>query len=187
MSRFNEPKSPLTSARMFDKTSDAELADWLDTDAQAMDGQPGRNNHVAATRAAAERLRRLAEHDAKVRAESYQRILDAANVDERSSVILAAVKGIARDGIRGEPSDATLKESAPDLTRPDDMRSDVAYPSDAEVEAAARGAYDRAFLKHAPEDVDRWDDLVVDNDEAAESWREVARAALLAAQEVRPG
>lgn len=47
----------------------------------------------------------LAEHDAKVRAEAYQRILDAANVDERSSVILAVVKGIARDGIR-EASDA---------------------------------------------------------------------------------
>jgi len=72
MSRFNEPKTPLTSARVFDKKSDAELADWLDTDAQAMDGQPGRNNHVAATRAAAERLRRLSEHDAKVRAEALR-------------------------------------------------------------------------------------------------------------------
>jgi hypothetical protein len=53
-----EPKSPLTSARMFDNTSDSDLADWLDNDAQALDGQPGRNNHVAACRAAAERLRR---------------------------------------------------------------------------------------------------------------------------------
>jgi uncharacterized protein YfdQ (DUF2303 family) len=46
---------------MFDKTSDRDLADWLDNDAQAMDGQPGRNNHVAATRAAAERLRARTE------------------------------------------------------------------------------------------------------------------------------
>jgi len=63
VSKFNEPKSPLTSARMFDKLSDAELADWLDNDAQAMDGQPGQNNHVAATRAAAERLRRDEQAD----------------------------------------------------------------------------------------------------------------------------
>ena len=55
-------KSELTSARMFDKVSDSKLAYWLDTDAASMDGQPGRNNHVAATRAAAERL--LALHDA---------------------------------------------------------------------------------------------------------------------------
>jgi len=59
---MNEPKSPLTSARMFDKMSDVELSYWLDNDAQAMDGQPGRNNHVAATRAAAERLRRNSDN-----------------------------------------------------------------------------------------------------------------------------
>lgn len=59
---LSTPKSTLTSARMFDKQTDAELAYWLDNDAQALDGQPGRNNHVAATRAAVERL--LALHDA---------------------------------------------------------------------------------------------------------------------------
>ena len=55
---FSEPKSPLTSARMFDTTTTEALAYWLDNDAKAMDGQPGRNNHVAATRAAVERLSR---------------------------------------------------------------------------------------------------------------------------------
>lgn len=59
---LSTPKSEITSARMFDTKSDAELAYWLDSDAAAMDGQPGRNNHVAATRAAAERL--LALHNA---------------------------------------------------------------------------------------------------------------------------
>lgn len=59
---LSTPKSELTSARMFDKKSDVDLAYWIDTDAAGMDGQPGRNNHVAATRAAAERL--LALHDA---------------------------------------------------------------------------------------------------------------------------
>ena len=48
------------------------------------------------------------------------------------------------------------------------------------IEQAARGAYDGAFSKHAPEDVDRWDDLVSDFHPAAESWREVARKALAA-------
>jgi hypothetical protein len=47
---------------MFDKKSDVELAYWLDNDAKAMDGRPGSNNHVAATRAASERL--IALHDA---------------------------------------------------------------------------------------------------------------------------
>ena len=55
---MTEAKSELTSARMFDRVSDSGLADWLDVDAQAMDGQPGRKNHVAATRPAAERLRK---------------------------------------------------------------------------------------------------------------------------------
>ncbi len=54
---MSEPKSPLTSARMFDGVSDTILADWLDSDAQMLDGRPGLNNHVAACRAAAERLR----------------------------------------------------------------------------------------------------------------------------------
>ena len=54
---MTEPKSPLTSARMFDMTSNAELAQWLENDADVMDGRPGHNNHVAAVRAAAERLR----------------------------------------------------------------------------------------------------------------------------------
>ena len=61
MSDLSTPKSELTSAHMFDKTSDLDLAYWLDNDAKAMDGQPGRNNHVAATRAAIQRL--LAVHD----------------------------------------------------------------------------------------------------------------------------
>lgn len=56
MTRFSEPKSALTSARMFDTTTSESLAFWLDEDAKALDGQPGRNNHVAASRAAAERL-----------------------------------------------------------------------------------------------------------------------------------
>lgn len=59
---LSTPKSELTSARMFDKKSDADIAYWIDTDVAAMDGQPGRNNHVAATRSAAVRL--LALHDA---------------------------------------------------------------------------------------------------------------------------
>ncbi|WP_308491047.1 hypothetical protein [Microbacterium terrisoli] len=46
------------------------------------------------------------------------------------------------------------------------------------IEAAAKAAYEGAFLKHAPEDVDRWEDLVVDNIPAVESWREVARHVL---------
>lgn len=45
------------------------------------------------------------------------------------------------------------------------------------VEKVAQAAYERAFLKHAPEYVDRWDALAADNDPAAESWREIARAA----------
>lgn len=53
---LSTPKSPLTSARMFDKKSDADLAYWLDEDARRLDGTPGNNNHVAAVRAAAERL-----------------------------------------------------------------------------------------------------------------------------------
>lgn len=44
------------------------------------------------------------------------------------------------------------------------------------IERAAEAAYDRAFMKHAPEDVDRWSDLVKDSDPAVESWRNVARA-----------
>lgn len=55
---LSTPKSELTSARMFDRKTDEEVAYWIDTDAAAMDGQPGRNNHVAATRSAAERLLR---------------------------------------------------------------------------------------------------------------------------------
>lgn len=46
------------------------------------------------------------------------------------------------------------------------------------IEKAAKAAYEGAFLKHAPEEVDRWEDLVADNDPAAESWREVARHVL---------
>ena len=44
------------------------------------------------------------------------------------------------------------------------------------IERCARAAYDQAFLKHAPTEVDRWDDLAADDDPSAESWREVARA-----------
>lgn len=49
------------------------------------------------------------------------------------------------------------------------------------VEAGARAAFDQAFMKHAPEHVDRWDDLVADNDPAVQSWRDVSRAALTTA------
>lgn len=56
MSRVGEPKSPLTSARMFDARTTEALAHWLNNDAIMLDGQPGLNNHVAATRAASERL-----------------------------------------------------------------------------------------------------------------------------------
>lgn len=59
---LSTPKSDLTSSRMFVRKSHAEVAYWIDTDVAAMDGQPGRNNHVAATRSAAERL--LGAHDA---------------------------------------------------------------------------------------------------------------------------
>lgn len=55
---LSTPKSELTSARMFDRKSNKDVAYWIDSDAAAMDGQPGRNNHVAATRSAAERLLR---------------------------------------------------------------------------------------------------------------------------------
>lgn len=51
---------------------------------------------------------------------------------------------------------------------------------DSTVEVAAKAAYEGAFLKHAPDDVDRWDDLVADNHPAVESWREVARAVIRA-------
>jgi hypothetical protein len=54
---MSEPRSPLTSARMFDQQGNEELAQWLDNDADMLDGRPGLNNHVAACRAAAERLR----------------------------------------------------------------------------------------------------------------------------------
>lgn len=53
---FSEPKSPLTSADVFGSYSSENLAGWLDIEAMQMDGQPGLNNHVAATRAAAKRL-----------------------------------------------------------------------------------------------------------------------------------
>lgn len=46
------------------------------------------------------------------------------------------------------------------------------------IEEAAKAAYEGAFLKHAPEDVDRWEDIVADNIPAVESWREVARHVL---------
>lgn len=49
--------NPLTSARVFDKRTDVELAQWLDNDADQFDGRAGMNNHIAACRAAAERLR----------------------------------------------------------------------------------------------------------------------------------
>lgn len=52
---------------------------------------------------------------------------------------------------------------------------------DAMVEWGARAAYENAFLRHAPEEVDSWDDLAADNVPAAESWRAVARAVLVAA------
>ena len=51
----------LMSARMFDRLRNDELARWLDNDANEMNGEPGRNNHVAAVRAAAERLRSTEE------------------------------------------------------------------------------------------------------------------------------
>lgn len=51
------------------------------------------------------------------------------------------------------------------------------------ADLGAKAAYEQAFLKHAPEDVDRWDDLVAYNDPAAESWREVARAVIRAVAE----
>lgn len=54
---------------------------------------------------------------------------------------------------------------------------------DSMTEVAAKAAYEGAFLKHAPEDVDRWEDLVADNHPAAESWREVARAVIRAVAE----
>lgn len=53
---FSDPKSPLTSARMFDTKTSEDVAYWLDEDARRLDGTPGNNNHVAATRAAVERL-----------------------------------------------------------------------------------------------------------------------------------
>lgn len=56
MSSLWPAKSELTSARMFDKKSDVDLAYWLDEDAKRLDGTPGNNNHVAAVRAAVERL-----------------------------------------------------------------------------------------------------------------------------------
>jgi len=62
-----EPKSRLTSARMFDTTTDAALADWLDTDAAMLDGRPGLNDHVAACRAAAERLRSVPFEESRSR------------------------------------------------------------------------------------------------------------------------
>lgn len=49
-------KSALTSAEVFSSKTDQELAYWLAEDARALDGQPGRNNHVAAVREAARRL-----------------------------------------------------------------------------------------------------------------------------------
>ena len=52
------------------------------------------------------------------------------------------------------------------------------------VERCARAAFDNAFLKYAPEDVERWDDLdPVDEHKAIESWREVVRAVLAALTE----
>lgn len=87
-------------------------------------------------------------------------------------------------------SPAWLANGAPDITRRDlaDLVAEVTYlraalarvTDDSAVEVGARAAYDQAFLKHAPEDVDRWDDLAADNDPAAESWREVARAVIRA-------
>ena len=53
---FSQPKSELTSARIFDQKTTLDLAYWLDEDARRLDGTPGNNNHVAATRAAVERL-----------------------------------------------------------------------------------------------------------------------------------
>ncbi|HEU5223941.1 MAG TPA: hypothetical protein VFU07_09735 [Candidatus Lumbricidophila sp.] len=72
----------LRSASIFDRLSDEELAQWLENDAQAMSGQPGTNNHVAACRAAAERLRSnrwLAAHDEAIRADQRER--DAEEVE----------------------------------------------------------------------------------------------------------
>lgn len=46
------------------------------------------------------------------------------------------------------------------------------------IEEAAKAAYEGAFLKHAPEEVDRWEDLLADNHPAVESWRDVARLVL---------
>lgn len=66
---------------------------------------------------------------------------------------------------RDEASPARLAE----YREPDEM-----------VEAGARAAYDRAFMKHAPEYVDRWDNLVASHAEAADSWRDVTRAVLSA-------
>lgn len=39
------------------------------------------------------------------------------------------------------------------------------------IEAAAKAAFDGAFMRHAPKDVPRWDD----EEHSHESWREVAR------------
>jgi len=47
------------------------------------------------------------------------------------------------------------------------------------LDRAAKAAYEGAFLKHAPEYVDRWEDLVADGSESVESWRAVARQVLL--------
>lgn len=44
------------------------------------------------------------------------------------------------------------------------------------LDKAAKAAYEGAFLKHAPEYVDRWADLVADGSESVESWRAVFSA-----------
>jgi hypothetical protein len=56
LATLGEPKSRLTSARAFDTQTTQTLAYWLDNDARTMDGQARWNDHVAATRAASERL-----------------------------------------------------------------------------------------------------------------------------------
>lgn len=48
------------------------------------------------------------------------------------------------------------------------------------LDKAAKAAYEGAFLKHAPEEVDGWDDLVADGHPAVDSWRDVARQVILA-------
>lgn len=105
--------SDLMSARIFDRLSNEELARWLDNDANEMSGEPGRNNHVAAVRAAAERLRTTEETEWEYGLVSPDAVPGEYGRDDIAHLVSRNREHVERQHRRGHPSIRLMQRTTP--------------------------------------------------------------------------